>query len=110
MFCNACGKSITDDARYCNYCGAGVGAPHHARKLVRPRTDRKIAGVCVGVGNYLGWDPIVVRLLWVFLTCVSGILPGIVVYVLAWIIVPEEPAGHAVVSTTQPATPVASGS
>jgi phage shock protein C len=110
MFCNACGKSITDDARYCNYCGAGVGAPRYPKKLVRPRADRKIAGICAGLGNYLDLDPIVVRLIWVFLTFVSGLLPGIVVYVLAWIIVPEEPAGHAVVSTTQPATPVPSGS
>jgi phage shock protein C len=110
MFCNACGKSISDDARYCNYCGAGVGVPHRSKKLVRLRADRKIAGVCAGLGNYLDLDPIVVRLIWVFLTCVSGILPGIVVYLLAWIIVPEEPEGHAVVATTQPATPVPSGS
>lgn len=110
MFCNGCGKSITDDARYCNYCGAGVGVRHNPRKLVRPRADRKIAGICAGLGNYLGLDPIVVRLIWVFLTFVSGLLPGIVVYVLAWIIVPEEPAGHAVVPTAQPATPVPSGS
>jgi phage shock protein C len=109
MFCNACGKSITDDAQYCNYCGAGVGTPLSAKRLVRLRSNRKVAGVCSGLGKYLGLDPIVVRLVWVFLTFVSGLLPGIVVYVLAWIIVPEEPAGHAVVSSTQPATPVPSG-
>jgi phage shock protein C len=109
MYCNACGKLITDDARYCNYCGAGVGTPLCARKLVRSRTDRKIAGICAGLGNYLGMDPIVVRLVWVFLTFVSGIVPGILVYVLAWIIVPEAPEGHAVVPNTQPATPVPSG-
>jgi len=73
---------------------------------VRPRTDRKVAGVCAAVGNYLGADPIVIRLLWVFLTCVSGLLPGVVVYVLAWIIVPEEPAGNVVSTAAQPATPV----
>lgn len=110
MFCNACGRSISDDARYCNYCGAGVGVPRHAKKLVRPRAERKIAGVCAAVGNYLDVDAIVVRLIWVFLTCVSGVLPGILVYVLAWIIVPEEPAGHAVVPTTETAAPVPSGS
>lgn len=109
MFCNACGKSIPDDARYCNYCGASVGTPLTAKRLLRLRSDRKIAGVCSGLGSYLGLDPIVVRLVWVFLTFVSGLLPGIVVYVLAWIIVPEEPAGHAVVSTSQQATPVPSG-
>jgi len=77
---------------------------------VRSRADRKVGGICAGLGTYLGLDPIVVRLIWAFLTLISGLLPGILVYVLAWIIVPEEPEAHAVVSTTQPVTPVPSGS
>ena len=109
MYCNACGKSIADDARFCSYCGTVVGTRYVPRKLVRSRSDRRIAGVCAGLGEYLGLDSIVVRLLWVFVTFVSGIVPGILVYVLAWIIVPEEPAAHMVVSSTQPATPMASG-
>ena len=97
MYCNTCGKSIPDDAHFCNFCGVGVGAPHTARKLVRLRADRRIAGVCSGLGRYLDLDPIVVRLIWVFVTFVSGILPGIVVYILAWIIVPAEPEMQSVV-------------
>jgi len=109
MYCNACGKSIADDARFCAYCGTVVGTRYVPRKLVRSRSDRRIAGVCSGLGDYLGLDSIVVRLLWVFVTFVSGIVPGILVYVLAWIIVPEEPAAHTIVPSTQPVTPMASG-
>jgi phage shock protein C len=108
MYCNGCGKTIPEDARFCNYCGAGVGAPQRAKKLARSRSDRRVAGVCAGLGEYLGLDPIVVRLIWAFVTIASGIVPGIAVYVLAWIIVPEEPASGPVV-VAQPATPVPSG-
>ena len=110
MFCNSCGKSIADDAQFCSQCGAVVGSRHAPRKLIRSRSDRRIAGVCGGLGEYLGVDTTVVRLIWFFVTFVSGIVPGILVYVLAWIIVPEEPASHhAVVSATQSTAPVASG-
>ncbi len=104
MYCNACGKTIPDDARFCNYCGVGVGNSPIRKKLVRLRSDRKIAGVCSGLAVYLELDPILMRLIWAFVTFVSGILPGIVVYVLAWIIIPEEPESHPVVATSQPVT------
>jgi phage shock protein C len=110
MFCNACGKAIADDARFCAYCGVGVGGPHIQKKLMRTRSDRKIGGVCAGMGHYFDLDVIVVRLIWAFLTLISGIVPGIVVYVLAWIIVPQEPDAHAATATgSQTMTPVASG-
>lgn len=108
MYCNACGKSIADDAHFCSYCGCVVGSRYVPRKLIRSRSDRRIAGVCGGFGEYVGLDTTLVRLIWVFVTFVSGIVPGIVVYVLAWIIVPEEPVTHAVVTTAQPTSPVAS--
>lgn len=109
MYCNACGKSIADDASFCSSCGASVGNRSVPKKLARSRTDRRIAGVCGGMGEYLGLDTIVMRLIWVFVTFVSGIVPGIAVYVLAWIIVPEEPARDAMVQHAQPVSPVASG-
>jgi phage shock protein PspC (stress-responsive transcriptional regulator) len=55
----------------------------------RSKSERIIGGVCGGLGLYLDADPTVIRLVWVVLTCVSlGI--GIVAYIVAWIIVPEE--------------------
>jgi len=102
MYCNACGKAIADDARYCSHCGTLVGYAPAPRKLVRPR-QRTIAGVCAGMGHYLDIDISLVRLLWVLVVIFSGIFPGVLVYVLAWIIIPEEPI-WVPVSSGQPVT------
>ncbi|WP_319506786.1 PspC domain-containing protein [uncultured Methanolobus sp.] len=58
-------------------------------KLRRSRNDRMLAGVCAGLGEYLGVDPVVVRLLWAVGTFFS-LGTGLLIYVLAWIIIPEE--------------------
>ena len=60
-------------------------------KLHRSRRDRVIAGVCGGIAEWLGWDPTLVRVLYVLTSILSIAFPGLVVYVLLWIIVPEEP-------------------
>ncbi|HEX9934217.1 MAG TPA: PspC domain-containing protein [bacterium] len=60
------------------------------KRLYRSIQDRKIAGVCGGLGEYLGADPTVLRLVAVFLGLVTGIVPGIITYFIAWIIIPEE--------------------
>ena len=46
MYCNYCGKVIQDDANVCAYCGKRVASVASRRKLMRSRTNRKIAGVC----------------------------------------------------------------
>ncbi len=104
MYCNSCGKTIADDARFCTYCGTPIGQPHAEKKLIRSRANRKIAGVCAGLGEYLDLDVSLVRILWLFVTLVGGVLPGVVAYVLAWIIVPEEPEIRPVVVSGQPVT------
>jgi phage shock protein C len=91
MYCNACGKAIAEDGRFCSYCGNVVGVPPVGKKLMRSRADRKIAGVCAGLAQYLELDTSLVRILWFFITLACGIFPGLVAYVLAWIIIPEEP-------------------
>ncbi|MCQ8894195.1 MAG: PspC domain-containing protein [Methanolinea sp.] len=59
------------------------------KKLERPRRGRLLGGVCAGIGNSFDLDPVLVRILWVALTVVSiGI--GIIVYIAAWILMPEE--------------------
>jgi phage shock protein C len=92
LYCNACGSAISDEARFCSNCGRGVGChPHPTSRLMRSRYDRKIAGVCAGLSEHLDLDTSLVRILWVFLTFASGFFPGLIAYVLAWIIIPEEP-------------------
>jgi phage shock protein C len=59
------------------------------KKLYRSRTDRKIAGICGGLGEYFGIDPTLVRLLFVLgLVFVGGTL---LAYIILAIVVPEEP-------------------
>ncbi len=59
------------------------------KELKRSRTNRMIAGVCGGIGEYLDIDPNVIRLIWVVLTVLtSG--AGILIYLLAWLIMPED--------------------
>jgi phage shock protein C len=62
------------------------------KRLYRSYTDKKIAGVCGGIGEYLNVDPTVVRLVAVIGGLATGIIPFFVGYVIAWIIVPEAPA------------------
>jgi phage shock protein C len=103
MYCNTCGKGIVEDARYCTYCGTVAGTAPRPKQLIRSRSDRKIAGVCAGFGEYLDLDVALVRILWVFVTFMAGVFPGVIAYVLAWIIVPEEPEVRPVVAAGQPA-------
>ena len=89
MYCNYCGKVIQDDANVCAYCGIRVGASLARTRLVRPRVGRKVAGVCLGFAEYFDIDVTLVRVVWLItaiMTCV-GFLP----YIIAWIVMPEEP-------------------
>lgn len=62
-----------------------------SKKLYRSETDRKIAGVCGGLGEYTGVDSTIWRLIFIFLALPGG-LPGIIPYLLMWVIVPKKPA------------------
>ena len=92
MYCNSCGQVIEDQASFCSHCGHETGQYCAHSRLIRPRLGRKIAGVCLGFAQHLGVDVTLVRILWVFLTFAAGIVPGVIAYVLAWIIMPEQPA------------------
>lgn len=102
MYCNACGKSIAEDGRYCPHCGNVVGIPPVPKRLMRSRYDRKIGGVCAGLAQYLDLDVSLVRILWFFITLACGVFPGLVAYVLGWIIIPEEPILIAAPTAQQP--------
>lgn len=59
-----------------------------AQRLVRK--DGILAGVCGGIADFLGWDPILVRVLYVAVSIVSAAFPGILAYVILWIVMPKE--------------------
>lgn len=59
--------------------------------LLRSRHDKMIAGVCGGLARALGWSPTTVRILYVIVSVLSAAFPGILVYVILWIVMPLEP-------------------
>lgn len=59
------------------------------KKIFRSSTDKKIAGVCGGIGEYFGWDPNMVRLIWAIVCCFAG--AGVLAYIVAALLLPEEP-------------------
>lgn len=63
------------------------------RRLYRSRNDRKVAGVCGGLAQYFNFDPTLMRVLFVVLALLGG--PGLLIYLVLWIVVPEEPVGGA---------------
>ena len=59
--------------------------------LARSRRNRMIAGVCGGLAQSLGWDPTLVRVLYVFVSVISVAFPGILVYLVLWVVMPQSP-------------------
>jgi phage shock protein C len=59
------------------------------RRLYRSRTNRKLAGVCGGLAQYFNTEATLIRILFVVLALLGG--PGLVIYLVMWIIVPVEP-------------------
>jgi phage shock protein C len=58
-------------------------------KLYRSKKNKIIAGICGGIGEYFKIDPTLVRLLWLLISVMS-MGAGLVAYIIAWIIIPEE--------------------
>jgi phage shock protein PspC (stress-responsive transcriptional regulator) len=58
-------------------------------KLHRSSTNRIIAGVCGGIAEWLGWSPTTVRVLYVVVSILSVAFPGILVYLILWIAMPQ---------------------
>jgi phage shock protein PspC (stress-responsive transcriptional regulator)/signal transduction histidine kinase len=76
-----------------------AGLPHG---LVRRRDERIVAGVCAGVARWLGLDPIVVRLAACILALANG--AGLLLYLVAWVVLPEESASGEPAATASPGT------
>lgn len=61
------------------------------KRLYRSRTNRKVAGVCGGLGDYFNVDPTIMRLIYIMVILFSVGL-GILAYIVMWVVMPEEPA------------------
>jgi phage shock protein C len=76
-------------------------------KIYRSKSDKVVGGVCGGLGQAVGVDPVWFRLGFIFLGLSSGI--GLVLYLIAWIIIPETPEGLVVVPRASSNSAVAFG-
>lgn len=59
------------------------------KKLFRSRTDKKIAGICAGLGTYFQVDPFLFRLIFILFFLAGG--TALLIYLIMWLIVPLEP-------------------
>lgn len=62
--------------------------PEGKAKLKRSK-DRIIAGVCGGLADWVGWSPGKVRLVYVLMSVLSAAFPGIIAYIVLWIVMPD---------------------
>ena len=60
------------------------------QKLMRLSKEKMFAGVLGGVADYLGWDVTILRIVYALITIFSSIFPGIILYVVLWVLMPEE--------------------
>jgi phage shock protein C len=103
MICSHCKTEIADTSNFCNLCGARQRPTASRRRLMRSAVDSKLGGVCGGIAEYFDVDPTIVRVIWVALSVVpGGLLGGVLVYILAWIIIPKAPLAAA----TAPGAPL----
>lgn len=113
MVCANCGKQIAENSNFCYFCGSrqyagatGPGAaprPLGERRLYRSTTNKSIAGVLGGFAEYLDIDPALLRVVYVLVTFFTGILPGALAYLVAWMVMSEAPVGEAQYRVEQPA-------
>jgi phage shock protein C len=69
--------------------GGDVMTDTHTRTLYRSRTNRQIAGVCGGLAEYFHLDATLIRVLFAVLAVFGG--SGLLLYLVLWLVVPEEP-------------------
>jgi len=66
-------------------------APHNSYELRRSRTNARIGGVLGGFAEHFAIDPTILRVGFVLLSFLSAAFPGVLVYILLWIIIPAQP-------------------
>ena len=59
------------------------------KKLYRSSTDKIVGGICGGLAEYFDIDPVIIRLCWILFVLLGG--AGIILYIIAWIVIPLEP-------------------
>ena len=89
MTCVKCQREIEAESSYCRFCGTAVSTPDAGQRFVRLPDNGRVAGVCAGMAAYFDADVTLVRLAWVTLSIVPGVLiGGVIAYIAAWVLMP----------------------
>ncbi|MCE7904068.1 MAG: PspC domain-containing protein [Gammaproteobacteria bacterium PRO9] len=62
------------------------------RRLARSTRNRMVAGVCGGIAEWQDWDPTVVRLVYILVSVLSAAFPGVLIYLILWLVTPPDTA------------------
>ena len=87
--CPYCAEEVRAQAIKCRYCGSRLDDRRSTAEWYRSASDRMIAGVCGGIAEWLGWSATLVRLLYVLVSVLSAAFPGILAYIVLWVLMPE---------------------
>ena len=69
------------------------------KKLYKSKNQKMLSGVCGGIAQYFNIDPTIIRMIWALVSVFSAAFPGIIVYIICAIIIPEEPDVYDVTGT-----------
>lgn len=67
------------------------------KRLYRSRKNRILSGVCGGIGEYIGIDPVIIRIIWAVLSILGFLFTGIIIYLIMILLIPEEPEDPGVI-------------
>ena len=65
------------------------------KRLVRPQNDKKLSGLCAGIADYVNIDVTVVRVIVLTIVILTGVFPGLLLYIIASVITPIEGSHNA---------------
>src|SRR5688572_2479408 len=95
MTCARCFKEIEEGSSFCRFCGVAVGTTPTGRRITRIPEEGQIGGVCAGLAAYFDSDVTLIRLAWVILSIVPGLLfGGALVYAICWVLLPVATPGE----------------